>query len=226
MLACRWPEEERATQLLPLTGVLSLPPASRGVFKVICWVVLWIAWASPRRMSVRWQGENGCLRGPGSWKAAGYLREPSLEEARMLNLVFLEQFVKGLPEATARWVRYHWPADLTATMTLAEDHLAVGPEAARWSVQPMEHQLQEPAAQKRGGGPVKSTDMESHKPLRTAALGQGPRRRGQGSSTHPRFGRDVPHFGKVSRGYTPRLGGHGLHTEPGPPKLCSARGVV
>lgn len=55
VLACRWPEEERVTQLLPLTGVLSLSLVSRGVFEVICWVVLWIAWASPRRMSVRWQ---------------------------------------------------------------------------------------------------------------------------------------------------------------------------
>lgn len=32
----------------------------------------------------------------------------------MLNLVFLEQFVKELLEATARWVCCHWPVDLTA----------------------------------------------------------------------------------------------------------------
>lgn len=45
-LACRWPEEEWATQLLPLlsgkaqTAVLSLPPRSRGVFEDVCQAVL------------------------------------------------------------------------------------------------------------------------------------------------------------------------------------------
>lgn len=55
----------------------------------------------------------------------------SPEEAQLLNLVVLKQFLEGLPEATAHWVRCHRPATLTAVVTLAEDHLAAVPGLAQ-----------------------------------------------------------------------------------------------
>lgn len=56
---------------------------------------------------------------------------PSPEEAWLLNLVVLKQFVEGLPEATARWFHCHCPANLTVAFTLAEDHLVANPGPAR-----------------------------------------------------------------------------------------------
>lgn len=69
--------------------------------------------------------------------AARWLRPgPTEEEARLLNLVVLEQFVEGLPEATARWVRCHQVPDLTTAVTLAEDHLVAEPPPAPQASRP------------------------------------------------------------------------------------------
>lgn len=57
--------------------------------------------------------------------AARWLRlGPTGEEIWLLNLVVLGQFVEGLPEATARWVRCHQPQNLTTAVMLGKDHLA------------------------------------------------------------------------------------------------------
>lgn len=95
-------------------------------------------------------------------------RGPTEEEARLLNLVVLEQFVEGLPEATARWVRCHQVPDLTTAVTLAEDHLVAEPPPAPQASRPRGgaserpplppaaaacwcHLLLPPAARRRGG---------------------------------------------------------------------------
>lgn len=129
-VACHWPEEERAARLLPLlsgeaqTAALSLPPGSQGVFEDVCWVVLDCLGLSPEDYRQQfWASRMTGGERPFGWArqledtAARWLRPgPSAGEARLLNLIVLKQFVGGLPEAMARWVRCHRPADLTAAI--------------------------------------------------------------------------------------------------------------
>lgn len=44
------------------------------------------------------------------------------EEAPLLNLLVLQQFVEALPAGTAKWVYYHQQASLKLAITLAKDH--------------------------------------------------------------------------------------------------------
>lgn len=179
---------------------------------------------------------------------------PTEEEARLLNLVVLEQFVEGLPEATARWVRCHQVPDLTTAVTLAEDHLVAEPPPAPQASRPRGgaacccRLLLPPAARRRGGMvgwteraggcsprnpfavllPAANADRPDANPeprgaaqtrlleVRTAGTsapglpangGRSGVPRCWGSSTRSQSGRDIPHTGKVSRGYTPRFGG-------------------
>lgn len=88
--------------------------------------------------------------------AARWLRPgPSRDEARLLDLVVLEQYVEGLPEATAHWVCCYHPPDLTTAVMLAEDHLAAelppAPQLTRHRVGSPKQQP--PAARWRGGEP-------------------------------------------------------------------------
>lgn len=48
---------------------------------------------------------------------------PTQREARLLEAVVLEQFVKGLQGETAEWVKRHKPPNVEAAVKLAEDHL-------------------------------------------------------------------------------------------------------
>lgn len=52
-------------------------------------------------------------------------------------MVVLEQFMDGLE--MARWVHCHQSANLEATVTLAEDHLAARTEGAESHSQPGDH---------------------------------------------------------------------------------------
>lgn len=54
----------------------------------------------------------------------------------MLDLVVMEQFVKGLPDATTHWDRYHSPIDQNVAVKLVEDLLATGQEYTHLSSQP------------------------------------------------------------------------------------------
>ncbi|XP_064175108.1 putative SCAN domain-containing protein SCAND2P [Anguilla rostrata] len=45
----------------------------------------------------------------------------------VIEQVVLEQFVEGLPDGTANWVRCHRPTNLDGAVTLVEDHLALYP---------------------------------------------------------------------------------------------------
>lgn len=164
----------------------------------------------------------------------------------------------------AHWVRCHRPADLTAVVTLAEDHLAANPGPSREEPQRSDRvllpRLPVAVTQRRDGGPVGTEQAAGWSPrnlfrplLPAGATGSRkdagagmlevwvtgvpvPRVSAHGGgasvlccrcpSTRPRSGRDIQHTRKVSRGYTPRFGGHGLHADPGPSKFGSPGGIV
>uniref|UniRef100_A0A3B4GYV4 SCAN box domain-containing protein n=1 Tax=Pundamilia nyererei TaxID=303518 RepID=A0A3B4GYV4_9CICH len=59
------------------------------------------------------------------------------EEAPLLNLLVLQQFVEALPAGTAEWVHYHQQASLKLAITLAKDHWKlwqnIQPKATRYA---------------------------------------------------------------------------------------------
>ena len=137
--ACGWPVAEWAVRLLPLlsgdaqSAALGLPAPSRGQYGEIKRAVLDRLGLTAEDHRRRFRGSR---LGPADrpFVFAQQLRDAatrwlrpggSAGEDSMLGKIVLEQFVEGLPAATADWVLCHRPADLAGAITLAEDHLAV-----------------------------------------------------------------------------------------------------
>ncbi|XP_064182663.1 zinc finger and SCAN domain-containing protein 30-like [Anguilla rostrata] len=138
--ACQWPLEEWVVCLQPLlTGEAQLaahglPPGARADDNSVKRAVLDQLGCSSEDQRRRFREAN-LSAGDRPFAYAQRLTDmarcwlqPEIQSAGgVVEQVVLEQFVHGLPEGTANWVRCHRPTNLDGAVTLAEDHLALYP---------------------------------------------------------------------------------------------------
>ncbi|XP_064189940.1 uncharacterized protein LOC135253968 [Anguilla rostrata] len=134
----------------------SLPPPARAVYANLKKAVLDRLGYSPEehRRRFREMALAGADR-PFAYAqrlldmARRWLR-PELRSADgVVELVTLERFIDGLPGETANWVRYHRPTGLAATVSLAEDHLALYPRGQLQQQQQQQQGRADPALRRR-----------------------------------------------------------------------------
>ncbi|XP_064175891.1 uncharacterized protein LOC135246326 [Anguilla rostrata] len=138
--ACQWPHDE--WHLLPLlTGEAQqaahgLPPGARADYKTVKRAILDRLGCSPEdyrrrfRMAHLVAEDRPFAYAQRLTHMARRWLQPEIRSAGgVVEQVILEQFLEGLPEGTANWVRCHRPTNLEGAVTLAEDHLALYPSS-------------------------------------------------------------------------------------------------
>ncbi|XP_035285217.1 uncharacterized protein LOC118233567 [Anguilla anguilla] len=138
--ACQWPHEEWVVHLLPLlTGEAQqaahgLPPGARADYKTVKRAILDRLGCSPEDYRRRFRtAKLGAEDRPFAYAqrlthmARRWLQPEIRSAGGVVEQVVLEQFLEGLPEGTANWVRCHRPTNLEGAVTLAEDHLVLYP---------------------------------------------------------------------------------------------------
>lgn len=105
------------------------PSASaRGCFYNVCQVILHRLGRGHQRATTAVSEEDGWSQGTGPLHmlmhnaVARDAAWANKEEAPLLNLLVLQQFVEALPAGIAEWVHYHQQASLKLSITLAKDH--------------------------------------------------------------------------------------------------------
>ncbi|XP_035280871.1 uncharacterized protein LOC118231294 isoform X1 [Anguilla anguilla] len=140
--ACQWPHEEWVVHLLPLlTGEAQqaahgLPPGARADYKIVKRAILDRLGCSTEDYRRRFRTAKLVAEDrPFAYAqrlthmARRWLQPETRSAGGVVEQVILEQFLEGLPEGTANWVRCHRPTNLEGAVTLAEDHLVLYPSA-------------------------------------------------------------------------------------------------